>query len=79
MNRECDFITVKRGAKPTAIQVCYNLDRDNLERELAGLYEALKELKLKEGTIVTLNQKDKFTDKGLNANVIPAFEFMTRI
>ena len=77
MNRECDFITVKRGAKPRAIQVCYNLDKDNLERELAGLYEAMKELKLREGTIVTLNQKDKFTDKDLTANVIPAFEFMT--
>jgi len=76
MTRECDFITMKRGTKPRAIQVCYNLDRDNLERELAGLYEAMKELKLKEGTIVTLNQRDKFIDSGLTANVIPAFEFI---
>jgi uncharacterized protein len=76
MNRECDFITVKRGEKLRAIQVCYNLDRDNLERELSGLYEAMKELKIKDGMIVTLNQKDKFTNKGLTANVIPAFEFM---
>ena len=76
MTRECDFITMKRGTKPRAIQVCYNLDRDNLERELAGLYEAMKELKLKEGTIVTLNQRDKFIDNGLTANVIPAFEFI---
>ena len=76
MTRECDFITMKRGTKPRAIQVCYNLDRDNLERELAGLYEAMKELKLKEGTIVTLNQRDKFTNNGLTANVIPAFEFI---
>jgi len=76
MTRECDFITMKRGTKPRAIQVCYNLGRDNLERELAGLYEAMKELKLKEGTIVTLNQRDKFTNNGLTANVIPAFEFI---
>lgn len=79
MNKECDFITANRGEKPNAIQVCYNLDRDNLDRELAGIYEAMRELKQKEGTIVTLNQKDKFTDKGLTARVIPAFEFMKSV
>jgi len=79
MNRECDFITVKRGSKPMVIQVCYNLDRDNLDRELTGLFEALREMKQKEGTIITLNQRDKLTGNGLTANVIPAFEFMARV
>jgi predicted AAA+ superfamily ATPase len=73
---ECDFILKKRTGKPSAIQVCYTLTRDNLERELAGLYEALKFFGLKEGIIVTLNQKDQFKNNGLTAHVIPSYEFL---
>ncbi len=74
---ECDFILKKRRGEPSAIQICYQLNKDNLERELAGLYEALEFFGLKEGIIVTLNQKDKFTKKGLTAIVIPSYEFLT--
>jgi predicted AAA+ superfamily ATPase len=76
-DNECDFIVMKRTGKPLAIQVCYTLSRDNLERELDGLYEALRYIGIKEGVIVTLNQKDKFTTNGLTAHVIPAYEFLT--
>jgi len=75
---ECDFIVMKRSGKPLAIQVCYTLSKDNLERELVGLYEALKFLGIKEGVIVTLNQKDKFTNIGLTAHVVPAYEFLSQ-
>lgn len=75
---ECDFIVMKRSGKPLAIQVCYTLSKDDLERELVGLYEALKFLGIKEGVIVTLNQKDKFTNTGLTAHIVPAFEFLTQ-
>jgi len=74
---ECDFIVIKRAVKPRAIQVCYSLGKDNLERELSGLYEALNLLGIKEGVIVTLNQKDKFTENGLTAHVVPACEFLS--
>lgn len=75
-DNECDFIVMKRADKPLAIQVCYTLNKDNLERELNGLYEALKYIGIKEGVIVTINQKDKFTSNGLTANVIPSYEFL---
>jgi predicted AAA+ superfamily ATPase len=74
---ECDFIVTKRGIPPLAIQVCYVLDNGNLERELNGLYEAMRFLGIKEGVVVTLNQKDKFVNKGLTAHVVPAGEFLT--
>lgn len=74
---ECDFVVMKRSIKPLAIQVCYSLAPDNLERELAGLYQAMRVLKIKEGTIVTLNQKDKFTTNGLTAHVVPAYEYLS--
>ncbi len=77
--RECDFIVINRASKPLAIQVCYTLVQDNLERELGGLYEAMRFLEIKEGLIVTFNQKDKFTSNGLIANVVPAYEFLTGV
>ena len=73
---ECDFIVTPRGKKPVAIQVCHTLDRDNLDRELNGLYSALRTLKINEGIILTFNQKDKYTSNKMIANVIPAYEFL---
>ena len=74
---ECDFIVMKRGARPIAIQVCYTLNKDNLERELDGLYDALRLLRIKTGVIVTLDQKDIFKTRELTAHVIPAAEFLS--
>jgi predicted AAA+ superfamily ATPase len=77
--KECDFIVINRASKPLAIQVCYTLVQDNLERELGGLYEAMRFLEIKEGLIVTFNQKDKFTSNELIANVVPAYEFLAGV
>jgi hypothetical protein len=74
---ECDFIAMKRADKPLIIQVCYTLNKDNLDRELGGLNEALRFFGMKEGTIVTLDQKDKFVTGGITANVVPAAEFLS--
>jgi len=42
---ECDFV-IKEGKKITnAIQVCYNLNKENEEREFNGLIEAMNKLK----------------------------------
>ncbi len=73
---ECDFVVTQKGKKPLVYQVCYKLDRDNLDRELGGLYEALAYFKLKDGIIITLNQTDTFKQNGLTANVVPVWEFL---
>ena len=74
---ECDFIVIKKGVKPLAIQVCYMLDQENLDRELGGLFEALEFFKIKEGLIITLDQADHFKSKGFSARVIPAWEYFS--
>ncbi len=74
--QECDFIVMRRGGKPLIIQSCYEINRDNMDRELGGLFEALAFFETKVGTIVTLNQTDKFTKDGMIVNVIPAWEFL---
>lgn len=63
---ECDFVVMEKKKAKQVIQVCAEVNSDNLERELKGLTEAMKFFKLKEGTIITLNQEDTLeTEAGL--------------
>jgi len=57
--QECDFLIKKRNKLKMAIQVCYELNMDNLNRELNGLKEAMEILKIKKGLILTFNQEDR--------------------
>ncbi|MFW6282692.1 MAG: ATP-binding protein, partial [Minisyncoccales bacterium] len=51
--RECDFIIKEKNKIKTAIQVCYELNEENPERETNGLLEALEKFGLKKGLILT--------------------------
>jgi len=73
---ECDFVVFERETIREVVQVCYDLNRDNMKRELSGLFEALDFFNLKEGTIVTRNQSDRFEENGRIANVVPSHEFL---
>ena len=53
MKHECDFVTFERNKIHAAIQVCYHLNEDNLDREIKGLIEATAFFKIKEGLILT--------------------------
>lgn len=76
-NSECDFLLMDKGVITTAVQVCWELNNDNLEREVSGLAEAMKSFHLMEGIIVTLAQNDHFVRDGLTFKVIPYHEFVT--
>ncbi|MDR1763157.1 MAG: ATP-binding protein, partial [Dysgonamonadaceae bacterium] len=68
---ECDFIVCSKETVLEAVQVCYELNPDNLQREINGLVEALEFFNMKEGKIITLNQKDSFTVENKTITVIP--------
>jgi predicted AAA+ superfamily ATPase len=72
-NRECDFVIAEKGKVTQAIQVCYRLAEDNLERELDGVDEAMRAFELDKGLIITMDQEDRFE----NVDVIPAWKWMT--
>ncbi len=77
-NRECDFI-VKEKNKPTqAIQVTHSLDSDNEKRETFGLAEAMEALGIKNGLVITINQKDELTVQGRKVQVVPAHEWASK-
>jgi predicted AAA+ superfamily ATPase len=56
---ECDFIVFSKGKIFTVIQVCYSLNMDNMDREIAGLVEALLYFNLKNGLLITFETKDE--------------------
>jgi len=56
---ECDFIIVKNKEIKQAIQVCYELNEENKEREISGLKEAMKKLKIKDGLLLTNGQEEE--------------------
>lgn len=75
-NGECDFVTFDKSEIQDAVQVCYHLNQDNLQRELNGLVEAMKFFNLSKGTIVTYGQTDHFVVDDRKINVVPAFKWL---
>ncbi|PSL28729.1 ATP-binding protein [Dyadobacter jiangsuensis] len=73
---ECDFVVSEKGTVRQVIQVCYDLNHDNIDRELKGLFEAIAHFGLKEGTLVTFNQADEFERDGMKARVVPAHQYL---
>jgi uncharacterized protein len=73
---ECDFVVISKNTVRELVQVCYDLNEGNLDRELNGLMEAMELLSEKQGTIVTMNQQDHYEKDGKQVNVIPAWEYL---
>lgn len=59
---ECDFLIKEKGKITAAFQVCWELNSDNLNRELNSIKEALSKFRLGQGTIITFNQEEKLEE-----------------
>ncbi|HPS84865.1 MAG TPA: DUF4143 domain-containing protein, partial [Bacteroidales bacterium] len=69
---ECDFIVKENERVVAAIQVCSELNDDNLKREITGLKTAMEITKAKKGYIVSFDQEDEFD----GIRVIPAWKWL---
>lgn len=75
---ECDFL-IKEGMKiKEAIQVCYEFNEENREREISGLLEAINQFKLKEGLLITENEEREETVEGKKINYVPLWKWLLR-
>ena len=70
-DHECDFVVFKQKKLTGLYQVCWRLDQDNMERETSGLLEAMKFFNVDRGSIITMNQSDKFDIDGKVIDVVP--------
>ncbi|WP_462281981.1 ATP-binding protein [Salinivirga cyanobacteriivorans] len=55
---ECDFLIKTNESISQAIQVCWEVNNDNINREINGLKAAMKETNIRNGFIITYNQED---------------------
>jgi uncharacterized protein len=58
-SNECDFVILNKNIPNKVIQVCYDLNEGNEERELQGLVSAMNAFNLNEGLILTFDKEDK--------------------
>ncbi|NQU85669.1 MAG: ATP-binding protein [Mariniphaga sp.] len=57
---ECDFVVFHQKEVKGLYQVCWQLDQENMDREITGLTEAMDFFGLEQGYIITFNQTDIF-------------------
>ncbi len=69
-DKECDFVVkdISRSMIQN-IQVTYELNDQNKDREVKGLLEAMKYFKLKEGLLLTYDQEDEIEIKDKDGKV----------
>ena len=73
---ECDFIIKDKTKITEAIQVCYSLNKNNKEREIAGLIEAMEKFNLKKGIIITYEQAEEINIKDKKIYVLPIYKWL---
>jgi hypothetical protein len=75
--REVDFIVPMRGRPRMLVQVCEPLaEPQTRKRETAALGEAMAELGLETGTIVTRNEAQRIKTSGSTIEVVPIWRYL---
>jgi len=69
-NKECDFL-IKKKNKLIAIQVCYEINKTNKEREISGLEEVMKTFYIDNSFVITFSQSEKVNKR---ISMIPVYE-----
>lgn len=70
---EADFVV---PTEKNVIQVCYELDNKNTERETKGIFEALEQTNAATGLILTLEQEKELTAQNKKITVKPAWQWL---
>lgn len=76
---ECDFIYREKQKPLSAMQVTWQLNVQNEERETKGLLEAMNSLKLNESTIITFDQEDEIRIDEKIIHIIPGWKWMSQL
>jgi len=75
--REVDFIVSMGGQSRFLVQVCESLaEPQTRKREAAALSEAMAELGLKTGTIVTRNEEERIETESGTIEVVPVWRYL---
>ncbi len=75
---ECDFVLSLKNKVVRVIQVCYQLDDDNMAREINGIIEAASFHDLGEGLILTMDQEDEKRENGIKITIVPVWKWLLK-
>jgi len=73
---ECDFIARAENDRLSAVQVSFELNEKNREREVNGLVKACKWLATNEGIIFTWDDEEIFGAEGVDIKIIPVWKWL---
>lgn len=74
---EVDFITGRQGPSRMLVQVCESMaDQKTRKRETTALAEAMAEMKLSHGIVVTRNEEEQIQVDSGTIDVLPAWRFL---
>lgn len=77
-NQEVDFYTVIDGKK-ILVNVSYDIrNPDTKKREISGLIEAMRDLKIKESYLITSEKESEETIEDMKIKIIPLFKFLLK-
>jgi predicted AAA+ superfamily ATPase len=77
---EVDFVAQLKGRPRMLVQVCESLaEQQTRKREVAALCEAMSELSLESGTIVTRGKEDAIEVEGRKIEIVPAWRFLLNL
>lgn len=78
--REVDFIAQRQDRSRLLVQVCESMaDPQTRKRETTALAEAMAELKLAAGTIVTRGEEEQIQVESGTIDVVPAWRFLLNL
>lgn len=73
---ECDFVIKEKNKITEAIQVCYEINENNKQREIAGLIEAMEKFNLKEGLVLTMDEEDEIKVENKKITIKPIWKWL---
>ncbi len=73
---ECDFIVMEKKSICSIIQVTWELNENNKEREIEGLFSAMNFFSIKSGLILTFDQEDEFTREKKKILIKPVWKWL---
>ncbi len=78
--REVDFVAGRQGEPRMLVQVCESMaDPQTRKREVGAMADAMAELKLSQGTIVTRTEEELMQVKSGKIDVVPAWRFLLNV
>ncbi len=76
--KECDFLVKECLGVVEAIQVAWQVDATNAQREFQGLEEAMAIYNLKQGLLLTLSNDDSMIPNHPGIEVVPVWQWLIK-